>query len=226
LFDPSETPLAIFDHDGVLVDSFELHVDSWLELARRTGLPITRGFLHETFGMTNPAIFGRLLGRELPAEQLAAYAELKESCYRERARDRLTLMPGVRDLLDALTERDARLAIGSSGPLANLELTVEVCGLSGRFAAIASLEDVSRGKPDPQVFLVAARKAGCRPERAVVFEDAIVGVQAARAAGMLAVGVGSSRPLDELIAAGADVAVPDLVGFPAAAWVDRLRERA
>ncbi len=84
-------------------------------------------------------------------------------------------MDGVREVLDALTAHGVRLAIGSSGPLPNLELTVLECGLDGRFAAIASLEDITRGKPDPQVFLVAAAKAGGDPSRSVVFEDAPVG---------------------------------------------------
>ena len=90
------------------------------------------------------------------------YSDLKESYYRDVARGKIHLMDGVREVLDALTARGVKLAIGSSGVLPNLELTVSECGLTGRFAAIASLEDITRGKPDPQVFLVAAKKAGCR----------------------------------------------------------------
>ncbi len=215
--------LAIFDHDGVLVDSYEMHLNSWLELGRRTGLPFTREFIHHTFGMTNPSIFRELLGDTIDAEAIQRYADLKEECYREDARQRLTLMDGVRDLLDRLTAQGSLLAIGSSGPLANLELTVETCGLSGRFAAIASLEDIHRGKPDPEVFLVAAKKAGVDPARSIVFEDALVGVQAAKAAGMLAIGVGTTHSLDKLRDSGADHAVETLVDFPIEIWLDRLR---
>jgi HAD superfamily hydrolase (TIGR01509 family) len=134
-------------------------------------------------------------------------------------------MAGVRDLLDGLTAHGVRLAIGSSGVLPNLELTVEQCGLSGRFAAIASLEDITRGKPDPEVFLVAAKKSGGSPRRSVVFEDATVGIQAAKAAGMWAVGVGTTHSLDALKRAGADVVVPNLVDFPVSELVDHLRLR-
>ena len=115
-------------------------------------------------------------------------------CYRDVARGKIVLMDGVREVLDALTARGVKLAIGSSGVLPNLELTVTECGLDGRFAAIASLEDITRGKPDPQVFLVAAAKAGGDPSRSVVFEDAPVGIQAAKAAGMYAVGVTTTHP--------------------------------
>ena len=83
---PTPRPLAIFDHDGVLVDSLEHHQHAWLELGRKTGLPITDDFIRETFGMTNPSIFARLLGRELDAETLAKYSDMKEECYREVAR--------------------------------------------------------------------------------------------------------------------------------------------
>lgn len=217
--------LAIFDHDGVLVDSLQLHEDAWLEMGRQTGLTLTPSFIHETFGMTNPSIFRRLLGEDVSDEDMARLGDIKEDCYRDAARGRLGLMPGVRELLDALTVLGARLAIGSSGVLPNLELTVSQCGLSGHFAAIASLEDIRRGKPDPEVFLVAAKKVGVSPSRSVVFEDAPVGIQAAKAAGMWAVGVGTTHPLASLTEAGADEVVATLVDYPAAALVDRLRAR-
>jgi HAD superfamily hydrolase (TIGR01509 family) len=209
----SDAYLAIFDHDGVLVDSLELHQDAWVELGRRTGLSFTPEFIHETFGMTNPSIFRRLLGDALTDEEIDRYSDLKEVCYRDVARGKIVLMDGVREVLDTLTARGVRLAIGSSGVRLNLELTVAECGLDGRFAAIASLEDITRGKPDPQVFLVAAAKAGVAPSRSVVFEDAPVGIQAAKAAGMYAVGVTTTRPAIDLLEAGADQVVNILVGY-------------
>jgi HAD superfamily hydrolase (TIGR01509 family) len=131
-------------------------------------------------------------------------------------------MEGVRELLDALRAAGCRLAIGSSGVRPNLELTVRECGLEGYFAAIASLEDITRGKPDPEVFLVAARKAGVPPGRSVVFEDAPVGIQAAKAAGMRAVGVTTTHPAGALHAAGADEVVGSLAGFDVPGLLRRL----
>jgi HAD superfamily hydrolase (TIGR01509 family) len=218
--------LAIFDHDGVLVDSLALHQDAWVELGRRTGLALTAEFVHATFGMTNPSIFRKLLGDALDPAQIERYSDLKEVCYRELARGKIVLMAGVRDLLDRLTAAGVLLAIGSSGVRANLELTVESCGLSGRFAAIASLEDIVRGKPDPQVFLVAAAKAAVPPGRSVVFEDAPVGIQAAKAAGMYAVGVTTTQPAAALWDAGADEVVGDLRGYDVAALLQRLEPRS
>jgi HAD superfamily hydrolase (TIGR01509 family) len=222
---PQDEFLAIFDHDGVLVDSLDLHQQAWLELGRRTGLNFTQQFIHQTFGMTNYSILRLLCGDAISAEDLQRYSLLKEECYRDVARGAIRLMDGVREVLDALTSQQVKLAIGSSGPLANLELTVSECGLDGRFAAIASLEDVTRGKPDPMVFLVAAAKANCRPVRSVVFEDAPVGIQAARAAGMFAVGLTTTHPALALEESGADQVVASFAGYDVAALVDQLRQR-
>jgi len=207
---PDAPALAIFDHDGVLVDTLKLHQDSWVAMGREFGLPITEGYVLETFGMTNPMLLRRLLGDGLADTEIAGYSDRKESAYRDLARGRIELMEGVRGLLDDLTAAGALLAIGSSGVRANLELTVEECGLHGRFATIVSGEDVTRGKPDPQVFLLAASRAGVDPSRSVVFEDAPVGIRAAKAAGMLAIGVTSSHSAEALHEAGADEVVADL----------------
>jgi HAD superfamily hydrolase (TIGR01509 family) len=215
--------LAIFDHDGVLVDSLAFHQQAWMELGRRANLPVTERFIHETFGMTNPSIFRLLLGEAAVGVELQRFSDLKEQCYRDLARGRIALMEGVGDVLDALTALGVRLAVGSSGVRPNLDLTVASCGLEGRFAAIASLEDIDRGKPDPQVFLVAARKAGVSPSRSAVFEDAPVGIQAAKAAGMWAVGVATTHPAQSLFDAGADEVVERLTGYDVPALVRRLK---
>jgi HAD superfamily hydrolase (TIGR01509 family) len=218
--------LAIFDHDGVLVDSLDFHQKAWLELGHRTGLAITPEFIHETFGMTNRSILRKLLGDALDPAEVVRYSDLKEVCYRDAARGKIQLLPGVRALLDGLTAEGVLLAIGSSGPRLNLELTVESCGLNGRFASIASIEDIQRGKPDPQVFLVAAAKAGVPPARTVVFEDAPVGIQAAKAAGMYAVGLTTTHPAASLWEAGADEVVEDLAGYDVHRLIGRLRARS
>ena len=222
----TEAYLAIFDHDGVLVDSLEPHQSAWVELGRRTGLNLTPEFIHATFGMTNPSIFRRLCGDGITEDEIRRYSDLKEECYRDLARGKIVLMDGVREVLDALTARGVKLAIGSSGVRPNLELTVSECGLDGRFAAIASLEDITRGKPDPEVFLVAAAKAGVAPIRSVVFEDATFGIQAAKAAGMYAVGVTTTHSVSALEDAGADEVVTNLVGYDVPGLLARLKARA
>jgi beta-phosphoglucomutase len=223
---PEAPLLAIFDHDGVLVDSLDLHQRSWVELGRREGLPITADFVRETFGMTNPSIFRKLLGDGVAEAEIARYGDVKEESYRGLATGQIALMEGVRDLIDRLTESGFLLAIGSSATRANLDLTVAESGLAGRFAAIAALEDIRRGKPDPEVFLLAAARAGVDPVRCVVFEDAPVGIRAAKAAGMIAVGVTSTTDARALRDAGADMVVETLAGFDVDALARDLRARA
>src|SRR5262249_14997946 len=174
---------------------------------------ITPEFVLRTFGMTNPSIFRLLLGDAISEAEMASYSAAKEACYRARARGRICLMEGIRDVLDALSSAGARLAIGSSGVQENLELTVRECGLAGRFSAIAALEDITGATPDPEVFLVAAAGSGVEPRRCVVFEDAPVGIRAAKAAGMYAVGVATSHPAGPLRDAGADEIVASMVGY-------------
>ncbi|MBV8486758.1 MAG: HAD family phosphatase [Planctomycetaceae bacterium] len=217
--------LAIFDHDGVLVDTLRLHQAAWVDYGERSGLPITPEFIHRTFGMTNPSILRLLVGDELSDVEIARHSAHKEECYRAIAASKLVLMDGVRAVLDALTDHGVLLAIGSSGARANIDLTVRRCGLEGRFAAITAVEDITRGKPDPQVFLITAERAGALPAHTVVFEDAPVGIQAAKAAGMYAVGVANSHPAPVLWDAGADEVIQSLVGYDVLALVERLRQR-
>lgn len=225
---PTDSPqlLAIFDHDGVLVDSLDAHQRAWVELGSRMDLPVTADFIRETFGMANPSIFRKLLGNSITPADIARYTDMKETCYRDLARGTITLMDGVRDLLDRLTAAGFLLAVGTSGIRANLQLTIDETGLEGRFAAIASAEDFTHGKPDPEVFLVAARKAGVPPKHAVVFEDAIYGIQAAKSAGMRAVGVTTTNPAAALDDAGADLVVETLAGFDVEALARDLKRSA
>ncbi len=224
---PTSDPasLAIFDHDGVLVDTLALHQSAWVEHGRRSGLGITAEIVHRTFGMTNPSILRLVLGEGIADSEIARHSDLKEECYRDIARGKIALMEGIRETLDALTASGVLLAIGSSGVRANLDLTVHECGLDGRFAAIAALEDITRGKPDPEVFLVAAARAAVAPQRCVVFEDAPFGIQAAKAAGMYTVGLTTSHPAGVLRDVGADEVVDSLVGYDVPALTARLRAR-
>src|SRR5207253_6858178 len=113
----------------------------------------------------------------------------KEDRYKAAARQGVALLPGAGELLEGLRAAGFRQAIGSSAPRGNIDLILELTGSARFFDAISSAEDTQRGKPDPQVFLVAANKLRAPPSRCVVMEDAVAGVQAARAGGMKCIGV-------------------------------------
>jgi beta-phosphoglucomutase len=203
----SKGSAAIWDVDGTLVDTAELHYQAWVELAAAIGKPFTRDAFAATFGRRNPEIIRMLWDAKAPDAVVSDLGDRKEQIYRAAAkREGVTLLPGVRELLTELTTLGCQQAVGSSAPRANLELILTITGTRGDFAAVVAAEDTSRGKPDPQVFQVAAAKLGMPPERCVVFEDAVAGVAAARAAGMKCVAVRfvGHHPAEALRAAGAD----------------------
>jgi beta-phosphoglucomutase len=208
---------AIWDVDGTLVDTAELHFDAWVRIAAELGRPFTRADFAATFGRRNPEIIRFLFGEKYSDADIAAIGEQKENYYRAEAAKGVTLLPGVRRLLDDLAARGFRQAVGSSAPRGNLELILELTDTQRIFAAVIAMEDTTRGKPDPQVFLTAAGKIGVAPGRSVVFEDAVAGVQAAKAGGMKCVAVSfvGHHPEDKLKSAGADRVVKTLAELTA-----------
>jgi len=124
----------------------------------------------------------------------------------------MDLLPGARALLQELQDNRFKQAIGSSAPRANVDLIIDLTRTGGYFSAVVSMEDTQKGKPDPQVFRVAAHRLGVRPERCLVIEDAAAGVQAAKAGRMKCIAVRSAghHSEDSLKRAGADLVVDTL----------------
>lgn len=203
---PSETAV-LFDLDGVIVDSRPHHLAAWLALARELDLEADERYFHSTFGLRNDAILGGLV-RNATADDLRAMAERKEELFRKAARGRLAPLPGARELIAFLADAGVRIAIVTSTPRANLEMILESLDLSEAFDALVAEEDAARGKPDPEGFVVAADRLGVAPAGCTVIEDAPAGIEAARRAGMRAVGVTTTRPAADL--AGADLLVESL----------------
>lgn len=179
---------VIFDMDGVLVDSADAHLESWRLLAAELGESIDESLFAQTFGRQNKDIIPLVFGRT-GEEEIRRLADRKESLYRGLVRDSPPVVSGAVDLVRSLHEAGAVLAVGSSAPRANVELIVSAMGAADCFAALVTSEVVSRGKPDPEVFLAAAERIGLLPSRCVVIEDAPAGVAAAKAAGAWCVGV-------------------------------------
>jgi beta-phosphoglucomutase len=191
---------AIFDMDGVLVDSSAAHYEAWRRLGEREGRPFSPELFRQTFGMHNGQILPLWLGSDAEPAEMDRMAAWKEATYRELAADLMEPIPGVLQLIERLHDAGVPMAVGSSGPLANIQLILRTLGVENRFQALSTGEDVLHGKPDPEVFLVAARRLGMPPQRCVVLEDAPQGIEAARRAGMAVLAVSSSRPPAELAA--------------------------
>ena len=191
---------VIFDFDGVVIDSHEAHERSWFALADELGQPFTREIFVSTFGQRNESILPLLGWADAgdPA-RIRELGDRKESIYRQiLRREGITPLPGVTSLLENLMDHAIPCAIGTSTPRENVACVLEITGLTGYFRDIAAAEDVTRGKPDPEVFLKAAGKLGAAPAGCVVIEDAQVGIRAAKAAGMKSVAVATTHPPEAL----------------------------
>lgn len=191
---------VIFDMDGVLVDSYQAHFESWRMIAAEEGLTITEKQFAATFGRTSREIIAAWWGQGLTEEEIRALDDRKEAAYRQILANDFPAMSGVKELLERLHAAGMALAIGSSGPPENIEVILDHLQARSIFQAVVSGADVTRGKPDPQVFLKAAQRLGIPPDRCVVVEDAPLGVDAAHGAGAAAIGFASTGRTRESLA--------------------------
>ena len=193
---------AIFDWDGVIIDSAELHEQSWHRLATGLGKPIAPGSFLRGFGMKSAWIIEKIHRWATEPAEVARLTDRKEALYREIvAQSEIAPLPGAVTWLERLHEAGVPCAVASSTHRLNIEAVLDRIGLQNAFRAIVSAEDVDHGKPNPEVFAKAAERLKISPDRCVVFEDAHVGIEAARAAGMKVVAVATTHSPEELKAA-------------------------
>jgi beta-phosphoglucomutase family hydrolase len=215
---------AIFDWDGVIIDSHDQHERSWQLLAEEQGKVLPANFFKQSFGMRNQTIIPMFFSNWIDTtseREVMQLADRKEQLYRDLVlADGIDPLPGVHELLGSLKAEGIPCSVGSSTPRANIDAIMEATGLAGAFDAITAAEDVDRGKPAPDVFLKAAEKVGGSPGRSVVFEDAHVGIEAAIAADMKVIAVATTHPIDEL--GEADLAYEDLTSVTASTLLELL----
>lgn len=190
----------IFDLDGVIVDTAKYHFLAWRNLANSLGFEFTEAQNELLKGVSRIKSLEILLSigkMELPEEKKQKLLLQKNKEYLEYVNKMTSeeILPGVNDLLNFLELNDIKYALGSASK--NAPLILEKVGLLNRFTAIVDGNDVSKAKPDPEVFLIGAKKLEMKPENCVVVEDAIAGIQAANAAKMISIGIGDENVLNE-----------------------------
>jgi HAD superfamily hydrolase (TIGR01509 family) len=189
---------VIWDLDGVLADTTEAHFQAWARALSAHEIPFDRSVFDRVFGMNNRDTLLELLGRLPTQEELADIADCKEQIFRQEAGRLVRPMPGAIRLLGELGQAGWLQAVASSAPQENIDLLVDAFGIRRHFVAILSGARLPAGKPDPALFLAAARALQLPPQRCVVVEDAPVGVEAACRAGMPRIAVATTRPRETL----------------------------
>lgn len=199
---------VVFDMDGVLVDSGAHHRDAWRATFRDLGLTPPAEFWRITIGRPADEAVALLVDGVDHAEA-RRLAEMKRQHYTRLARRGTIPVAGIPAFVDALARDRVPRAVATSATRRDLERVLDALGLRPRFDVVVTADDVRWGKPHPEVYLKAAAGLGVDPSACVVFEDAVVGVQSARAAGMRVIGVTSAHTTEELVSAGAERAVAD-----------------
>ncbi len=189
---------VIFDMDGVLVDSYRAHFESWRRLGRLHGLDMTEKQFAATFGRKSRDIINHLWPNIAPEDDVPKWDQQKEQFYREMLKADFPEMDGAGQLLRALDRAGLAMAVGSSGPPENIQL-VRDCLTAGELLKVTVTGmDVTHGKPHPEVFLKASEKLGVPPQRCAVIEDAPAGIEAARRAGMAAIAITGTATREQL----------------------------
>ena len=188
MLDSNHQYAIIWDMDGVLVDTGEYHFESWVKTFNQLGIPFSEEQFRATFGMNNAGILEIICGKKLPPDQEQRLGDFKEEVFREAIKGKAALLPGTEDALKNFSEWNLKQAIASSAPPKNIEVLVKELEIGKYFDALVSGWDIP-GKPDPGVFLKAARQVGISPENCIVIEDAVAGVAGAKNAGMKCIAV-------------------------------------
>jgi beta-phosphoglucomutase len=202
---------VIFDMDGVIVDSHPIHKKTWRTFLASLGKEISEedlSFIME--GRKREEILRHFLG-DLSEEQMEVFGWQKERLFRQESA-MLRPIEGLRKLLHELDQEEIRLAVASSGSSGRVNDILVFLDLQNYFQAIVTGDEVSTGKPDPAIFLMASDRLSVSPAEVLVFEDSVAGVKAAKAAGMKCFGVASNGIISTLLEAGADHIIPDFSG--------------
>ena len=201
---------VLFDMDGVVIDNLPYHVDAWLLYCERHGIHLTREiFYKELNGLNSKDTFEWLLKREITREEINGFEEEKEEIYRGFYRPFLSPAPGLMNFLALLKAHGIKTALGTSAGAGNIDFILDGLGIRDQFDAVIGGAEVTKGKPDPEIYLRAAGLVHVNPENCWVIEDSLQGIEAGLSAGMNVVGMTTSHSSEEL--SHTHVTSPDFV---------------
>jgi beta-phosphoglucomutase len=199
---------AVFDFDGVIVDSHPAHLRAWKSFLNSVGKTASEEQLQFVLdGRKRDDILRHFMG-ELNADQIVEFGLRKEQCFRDEV-THVRMADGLLGFLEDLQAEQLALAIASSGSKSRIHFLLDRFGLEKYFRVVITGDEVEKGKPHPDVFLKAAHQLGVDPSELMAFEDAVSGVQAAKSSGMKCIGIAPLDRVSILLAAGASHVVQD-----------------
>lgn len=205
--------------DGVLVDTNPFHKQAWTAYAKQLGHSVTDNWMaRNIYGKINRDAITSLLGSAPNETQLAAHTLAKESLFIELYKPHIALIPGLTVLLNDALAKGIPMAVATSAPRMNVEFIFRELGLRKYFPVVVDEEMVTRGKPDPEIYLKAAKALNRQPEECLVFEDSLAGVQAGLAAGMPVIAVATTHKAYEF--SEVEKVIKDFRDFSLEDWWD------
>lgn len=212
--EPVPSWAALFDMDGVLIANTDFHINAWLQFAHQHGFSLTKDqYVENINGRVSADAMAYVFGRPISEGELITLTEEKEAIYRELYRPHLQPTPGLVAFLEALQAQRVPAAVGTSAPESNVRFTLDGLSLRPYFNAIVDASMIQHGKPNPEIYLTAARQLGVDPARCIVFEDALAGIEAGLRAGMAVVALATTHTREELAETGAALIVDDFAGL-------------
>ena len=192
----------IFDMDGTLVDNCGHHVLAWREFSRKYGNELSEKQILDWMGAQGSFYIEQIMGRPLPADEVDRLCREKEALYRQLYHP--VIPEGLREWLDRAHAEGVKLAVATGGPPENVAFILDTLDLRRDFELVVDSSMYTRSKPAPDCFLAAAQRLGVAPSECRVYEDALNGIKAAKAAGMECHAVTFTNPREVLSAAEPD----------------------
>jgi beta-phosphoglucomutase len=203
---------VLFDMDGVIVDNLPYHVEAWLLFCERNSIPLTKEiFYKELNGMNSKDTFEWFYKKEMTRAEVEVLEEEKELLYREFYAEHRKPAEGLLTFLNELRSRGIKTALATSAGPGNIDFIVDGLGIRDQFDVIIGGAEVTKGKPDPEIYLKAAALVGVAPEDCWVIEDSLQGIASGLAAGARVVGITTSHTAQEL--AHTQVIAPHFIGL-------------
>ena len=204
----------LFDMDGVIVDNHAYHLKSWLGFFEKHDIHMSEEeYKANVNGRRMENILPSLFGKDMTDEEIWEIGEEKEALYRELYRSHIKPVAGLVTFLGEIVSQGVPRTVSTSAPPSNVDFTLKYTGLRSYFPTIIDATMVTQGKPNPEVYLKSAKSLGVEPGRCIVFEDAVLGIQAGKNAGMKVVGVATTHTRDELEAQDTDLVIDDFCGL-------------